>query len=124
MEDSEIEKKFEEILEKKLPEILEKTEELKRRKKEEEKRRHQYVEKIWKYFPGANTRNLSTEEVKKISEQLEELAKKLNYTPVISKQAKTKFWGGKGKKKRIALVVILSIVMVIAAISKLIMGWW
>jgi len=119
-----LDKKIEEIIERKLELILEKQEELKKKKEEEEKQRAKYVQQIWSYFPGAKTKNLSTEEVKKISEQLEELAKKLNYTPVISKQAKTKFWGGKGKKKRIALVVILSIVMVIAAISKLIMGWW
>ena len=119
-----LDKKIEEIIERKLELILEKQEELKKKKEEEEKQRAKYVQQIWSYFPGAKTKNLSTEELQKIAKQLDELAQKLKYTPVLPREAKRKFFGNKkGRKLRIAAVIILIAVAVGAAITKFLWGW-
>ena len=124
LDDNFIEKKFEEILEKKLPEILEKTEELKKKKAEQEEERAKYVKKIWSYFPGAKTKKLSFEEAKDIAEKLEELAQKVGYTPVKPREAEKKFFGDKkGRKFRIAAVIILIAAAIGAVITKFLWGW-
>ncbi len=120
-----LDEKIARILEEKLPEILAKTEELKKKKENIEKERIEYVKKIWSYFPGAHTKTLTFEEVKEIAEKLDELAAKVKYTPVLPKEAKTKFWGDKkGRGKRIALIAFLIALLGITLyIKTFIWGW-
>jgi len=113
--EEDLNKKIEEILERKLESILEKQEELKKRKEEEETQRMKYVQQIWRYFPGAKTKHLSYKEAKEIAESLEELAKKVEYTPILPKQARIKFFIN---KKRLYIYITLGIVIVAAAVIK------
>ena len=92
----------------------------KEKKREEERKRVEYVKKIWKYFPGAKTKGISTEELKEMSEKLDEFARKVEYIPVKSTEVKRSF--GKNKKRKIAVITIL-MVAIIGMASKLFMGW-
>ena len=119
--DEDLDIKIEKILEKKLPEIIVQIEELKKKKESKEKERTEYVKKIWSYFPGAHTKELSFKEVKDIAEKLDELAKKVNYEPVLPRRSITKIFGDKKhRKKRIALIIFLIILLSIGVTVKII----
>ncbi|AGB04086.1 hypothetical protein AciM339_0221 [Aciduliprofundum sp. MAR08-339] len=102
--------------------VLRAIEEKEKRKEEDERKRAKYIKKIWKYFPGAKTKGISTEELREMSEKLDEFAKKVGYIPAKSTEVKTSFFG-ENKKRKIAIIMILIVAIIGAAISKLFMGW-
>ena len=119
-----LDEKIAKVLEQKLPEFVEKFEEYQKKKEQQKKERVKYVKMIWKYFPRAHTKELSFEEVKEIAEKLEELAKKVQYTPIVPAKKPPKTFWGKNKKQSSGFILFLLALLGFVIVAKLFIGWW